>query len=302
MDNAGPRSKPSRRRSTNRAACRRASFALAWWVVACAPATVRAQPAPPEAIAKARLDRMRNDPELVHDAAAIEALARDAESFPPGTVRDQARMFVAEAWLGRLQRPDDAILELRRVAHDPGADALTARLAEREIVDALAAAGHLVEAAAEAHAQADLLDPLFVRRVSKLLFRRWIRGAAIAVLGTFGTLAAAALAKAQRRGALGHARVALRVLAPMAVLFAAFVAVGGGLLASSYESGNAYPFLLLGGALLPLVLVARAWSAVGSERPLARAARVVLCGVGVFATAFLLLDMVSPEYLEGFGL
>jgi hypothetical protein len=88
----------------------------------------------------------------------------------------------------------------------------------------------------------------------------------------------------------------------VAAIFVAFVAVAGGALASNYEAGNAAPFLLLGAVVLPLVLVARAWSAVGSTRGAARVARALLCAATVLAAAFLLLDAVNPQYLTGFGL
>lgn len=250
----------------------------------------------------ARLERVRRDPALASDSAAIDALARDADAFPPGTVRVEARMLVAEAWLGRMRRPTEAIAELRNVADDPAADPLTASLAERELVEALAASGKVGEAAAEAHAHANLLDAGYVRSVDRLVQRKWVRRAAVAVLAAFFALAALALVHAQRRRAFREVARALVVLAPVAVLFAAFVAVVGAVLASRYESGNARPFLLLGAEALPLVLIARAWSAVGSPLPVARVARAALCGATLLAAAFVLLDMVSPEYLEGFGL
>ncbi len=250
----------------------------------------------------ARLERIRRDPALANDPAAIDALAREAQDFPPGSVRIEARMLVAEAWLGRMGRPHDAIAELRRVADDPRADPLTAGLAERELIEALAAGGAIAEAAAEARSHPALLDPPFVRGVHRLLRRRWVTRAAIAVLAAFVASAALALERARRRRALGEAVRALGILAPVAVPFAAFVGLAGGLLASRYESGNSGPFLLLGAATLPLVLVARAWSAVGSSSPPARVARALLCSASVLAAAFVLLDVASPDYLEGFGL
>jgi hypothetical protein len=250
----------------------------------------------------ARLEQVRRDPALASDPAAIDELARDAETFPPGVVRVEARMLVAEAWLGRLRRPKDAIRALRDVADDPKADSLTARLAEREIVEALAAGGQVVEAAAEARDHPRLLDPVFVRQVTQLVRRQWIRRAATGLVASFGVLAAVALARGIRRGALGDVARALGGVLPVAAAFVAFLALAGGVLASRYESGNAWPFLLLGAAVLPLVLLARAWGAVGSARPAARAARAVLCAATVLAAAFALLDVVSPGYLEGFGL
>ena len=104
------------------------------------------------------------------------------------------------------------------------------------------------------------------------------------------------------RRRLGAALLELRRLAPVATLFVAFVALAGGLLATKYEAGNAAPFLLLGAAVLPLLLLARAWSSVGSQASGARAARALLCGASVVATAFVLLDWFDPQYLTGFGL
>jgi hypothetical protein len=250
----------------------------------------------------ARLERVRRDPSAAADPGAVDALARDLESFPPGTVRVEARMLVAEAWLGRMHRPEAAIGQLRKVTEDPKADPLTARLAERELVDALVASGRLDEAAAEARAHATRLDARFVRQVQRLILRRKVRLGARVVLGAFALLAVVGLVRAGRRGALGEAARSLRALGPVALLFVAFVAVGGGVLASNYESGNATPFLWLGVAVLPLLLVARAWSAVGSQRTAARAARAALCGASVVAAAFVLLDTLEPQYLAGFGL
>jgi hypothetical protein len=250
----------------------------------------------------ARLERVRRNPSLADDPAAIDALAREAESFPPGQVRVEARMLVAEAWLGRMHRPADALPVLRAVRDDPEADPLSARLAEREIVDTLVTEGRPGEAAAEATSHADRLDPGFVKQTRALVRRRAMRGAAIAELGGFAGLAAIALVRAFRRGVLGEALAATRRLAPVAAAFAVYLAGAGGLLASRYESGSAAPFVRLAIAMLPLLLLARAWGAVGSTRWAARTGRAALCAISVFATAFVLLDAVNPSYLEGFGL
>jgi len=249
-----------------------------------------------------RLEKVRREPEASSDPAAIEALARDLESFPPGVVRVEARMLVAEAWYGRMHRPAEAVAELRRVTEDPSADTLTQRLAERELIDALVATGQVDEAATEAHVHTNRLDPRFVKQVGRLILRRTVRWTAFAVLGAFATLAAVGLIGAARRGTLGSAARELRKLGPVAALFVGFVAVAGGVLASRYEAGNAAPFLLLGAGVLPLLLLARAWSAVASQAAAARAARSLLCGATVLAAAFVLLDVYGPQYLSGFGL
>jgi tetratricopeptide (TPR) repeat protein len=250
----------------------------------------------------ARLERVRRDPATGADPAAISALATDLESFPPGLVRVEARMLVAEAWLGRMHRPEDAIGQLRSVTNDPKADPLTLRLAERELVDALVATGRLDDAAAEAQSHAARLDPRFVKQVGRLIVRREVRYGSRAVLVAFALLAVVALWRAGARGALGAAKTELRKLAPVAIPFVAFLAIGGGLLASKYESGNASPFVWLGAIVLPLLLVARAWAAVGAQTGRARAARAALCGGAVVAAAFTLLDVLDPQYLTGFGL
>ena len=278
-----------------------AAFLFALFVVL-APEALATANDDPEAVAEARLERVRQDPNVANDPSAIEALERDANAFPAGRARVEARMVVAEAWLGRLRRPDAAIAVLRKVTGDPAADPLTVRFAEHEIVDTLISEGRLDEAAAEARSNADRLEPRFVAQTRRLVRRRTLRNAAIVELAVFTAWVLGALMRAQRRHILRDAAPALRKLTPVALAFAAYIAGIGGLLASQYESGNAGPFLLLGAGALPLVLVARAWAAVGSNRPAARIARALLCGVSVIATAFVLLDTANPTYLEGFGL
>ncbi len=249
-----------------------------------------------------RLDQVRKDPRLVDDPAAVDALNREAEAFPPGLARAEARMFVAEAWLGRLHRPADALVPLRAVRDDPAAPALTARLAAREIVDTLLAEDRLDEASAEAASHADLLEPAFVKQTRAVVRRRTIRWAAIAELTGFGALAGVALFRGLRRGAMAATAVAVRRIAPVIGAFVLYLAGLGGLLASQYETGNAAPFVGLGLVVLPLLLLARAWGAVGSPAAGARIGRAALCAVSVFAATFVLLDAVHPSYLEGFGL
>lgn len=247
------------------------------------------------------LDRVRASPTLADDPRVIDALARDLTAFPP-PMRLEARLLVAEAWLGRMHRPDDAIGLLRAVTDDPEADPLTTRLAEREIVDALTDEGRLDDAVVEAESHAHRLDPRLVMHTRTLVHRRTIRRAAVVELGAFALLAGAAVARGLVRGSLGEVRSALRRVTPVAIGFAAYLAAGGGLLASAYETGNAAPFALLGPMVLLIILAARAWSALGSNHAIARAGRATLCAVSVLAAAFLVLDAVNPTYLDGFGL
>jgi hypothetical protein len=249
-----------------------------------------------------RLEHVRQDPALANDPAVIDSLARDADTFPPGMTRVEARMLVAEAYLGRLHRPNDAVAELRKVVDDPRVEPLTIRLAERELVDALSGEGRMDEALAEARSHAARLDPGFAERIARLARRRTLRWVAYGVLSAFTVLVAGSVALAQRRGALVRATKSAREVAPVSIAFAAFVALGGGLLASSYERGNAAPFWALGIAVLPLIIMARMWAAVGSRRRSLLALRVALSGASVLAAAFALLDGLTPTYLDGFGL
>jgi hypothetical protein len=257
----------------------------------------------------AALERVRRNPDAADDPAVIAALAERASQFPPGRVRVEALMLVAEAWLGRLHRPDLALDPLRLVESDPNADPLTARLAEREVVDAEIARGALREATTEAHAHAARLDPRFVTHVDTLARRRVLFYAALGEIALFVALTLGALVRAVRAAPrasdgirLQRLRTSLRGLGPIAAGFGAYVALVGGALASRYESGNAAPFLALGAVTVPLVLCAHVWNAVGGGNALARAARALLSGVSVVAAAFVLLDVVNPTYLDGFGL
>ena len=211
-------------------------------------------------------------------------------------------MIVAEAWRGRMQRPNDAIDELRKVIGDPSTDPGTARLAERELVDALLAGGKLDQATDEARANTSRLDPPFVARVLRLARRPTWTLAAIADLTAFFAMAFLAIVRTRPTRTWGSVVRSIRQLTPLAVGFAAYVALVGGELAAQYETGNAGPFLVLGAAVVPLVLVARAWSAASSGSLAARIGRALLCTTSVFAAAFLVLRAVRAEYLDGFGL
>lgn len=244
----------------------------------------------------ARLEQVRRDPALANAPEAIDALAHDAESFPPGLVRVEARMVVAEAYLGRMHRRDDGITVLRQITKDPAADPLTVRQASRELVDALVASGDLAGAAAASRSG----DPRLGEEVKTLARRKNLHWIAIAALTAFALVAAVVLARGRsRRAAVAQA---VRSWTRIALPFVAWMAILGGMLASQYESGHALPFALLALAVFVLTLVARASGAAGSNAPAAKAARAVLAAAGVMAAAFLVLESVDTGYLEGFGL
>ena len=250
------------------------------------------------------LERVRRDPQRANDPATVAALARDAEGFPPGLVRVEAEMLVAEAYLGRMNRPAEGLVELRRVVADPKADVLTSRQAARELVDTMAGQGDLDGAARTAQELGKKLDPKVLASVARRLRRRVAHRVSVADLALFGVLALGSLvvAAVRGKGALGVVGHTLRRAAPFALAFAAYAGLVGGGLASSYETGNASPFLGIGAATFVLVLLARAWGTAGSQATAMRAARALLSGTSVLAAGFLILEHIDATYLEGFGL
>jgi len=244
----------------------------------------------------AHLERVRRDPALASDPAALDDLAHLADGFPPGPVRVEARALVAEAYLGRLHRRRDAIPLLRHIADDPAADTLSARHARHQLVTALLDEGDLDGARDASGAEADL-----VRDVRTALVRRRLHVASVVTLAAFALFAARAILAARGR-ALPLAAREVRAVAVATLGFAAWAAIAGGGLASAYESGNALPFALLGAAIVPLVFTARAWAAAGEDHAAARAGRGALAAVSAFAAAFLVLESIDPAYLSGFGL
>jgi hypothetical protein len=245
-----------------------------------------------------RLEIVRRDPLLADRSATIDALVRDAEDFPPGRVRVEARLLAAEAYRGRIHRPGEEVALLWRVVTDPNAGDLDARAAAGEIVAAEIGQGDLDAAARARDRLGATLDEAHVSLVSHLLRRR--TALAVAKPGLLGVLVLFGVAVA-RRGAETAARAALRIF-PLALSFSMFVGALGGLLAFSYDGGNALPFFLIAPAILSVVLVARAWAAVGSSKPPARVVRAALCASSLLAVALLLLDRLTPQCLEGVGL
>jgi hypothetical protein len=245
-----------------------------------------------------RLEQVRRDPALSNDLAAIEALVHDAEGFPTGPVRVESRLLAAEAYRGRLHRPDAEVPLLWAVVRDPSADVLASGEAATEIVDVEVDLGRL-DAAERAVRELDgTLDPRAATKVARLVRRRAAHAAALGEIGLFLALLAVALA---RKGARRALAALVRVL-PLASAFSLFAAGGGGLLAASYETGSAVPFLMLGPAMLGVILLSRAWSAVGSRSVAARITRSALAASSLLAATFLLLERLTPQVLDGFGL
>ena len=248
------------------------------------------------------LERVRRDAARASDAAAIDELVRRAESFPPGLVRVETWVLAAEAYAHRLGRPGDADLLLRRVVVDPHADRVVAQKAARDLVGLRFAAGDLGAAEEAVRLAGDRADPLLAGSVRRLVRRRFMHLAAIALLLGILGLTTRAWVAAARRGKGPRVRAALARTWKLGLAYAAYVAIGGAVLASGYEQGTSKPFLGFGAVLLPLVLVARAWGAAGGTGGAARIGRASACAAGVAGAAFLVLEAVDVAFLAGMGL
>jgi hypothetical protein len=253
----------------------------------------------------ARLERVRRAPDLARSAAAIEALVHDAEAFPPGRVRVETWAFAADAYAERLARPDDARRLRTRLLEDPHGDDVLAAKAARDLVDDALARGDLGGAESALREAGSRAPPDLAALVRRARRRRNMHIASISALAATALLASAGILRRVRSDA-GGARVirdAVHGTLGPALVFAAWVGAAGGVLANAYEGSDPRPFLALGGALLPMFLLARAWSAAAPGARLSmRAGRAVLCAVAALGVAFLVLEGTDARYLKGLGL
>jgi hypothetical protein len=250
----------------------------------------------------ARLEAVRRDPRASSDPDAIDALSAAADAFPPGPTRSEAWMVCAEAYVSRLGRRSDGETALGKVIDDPRADGLLRRQAATQLVTAQIDDGNLTQARTTVRALGKLVDRSIENRVTELIRRHRVHVASIATLTLFTVLTVIAIGRAARQGATGAVVGALKKTLPLGIGFAAYVALGGGALAAGYEAGNAEPFFVFGVVLVPIAIAARAWGAAGSTARAARAARAIVSGGAVVAAAFLTLEAINGQYLEGFGL
>lgn len=246
-----------------------------------------------------RVERVRRDAHFA-DAQTIDALAKDADAFPPGRVRVEAWLVVGDAYQRRLNRPDDALIAYRKILADSETDPLARQQAAHDAVDILSARGDYDGALTSAMV-VESYDTALVANVRRLARRARIRVCAEGSLALLGVAAATSIALGVRSRPK-DAAARLGAFSRVALAFALYVSVAGALLASSYEGGSVRPFLALGGAIFSISVIARAWSVFGSRAPIARVFRAIICGVAVAAAAFLLLAHIDPAYLDSFGL
>jgi hypothetical protein len=249
-----------------------------------------------------RLERVRRDPSAQHDAATVEALARDLEAFPPGEVRIEARMFVAESDLTLIGRPNDGERELDALLDEPAVSKATSQAAIRaqaasRLVDIAMSRGD-VPSAKRAAARGGSGTAQLVARVARWARRRVIERVCAVVVVLFAIAGCVAAARRLR----GARVTALGAFVAKAAAICVYLATFAAIIAGSYENGHTLPFVTLPLAILPIAVVARAWALSGASSTRARALRALFGAAAVVAAAFLVLDRIDVRYLESFGL
>ncbi len=249
----------------------------------------------------ARLDEVRRDPRRGRDRASVEALASDLAAFPPGRVRSEARLVVAEAFWHELGDPRRAAAALGEILDDPSADRLIQALALTELVAVDKELGDVAGALDAARRHPDLA-PRLAADLARVARRGPLRAAASALALGLVLVGAASFARASIRA--GDPRpVASAVVRPLAVAFALYLGGAAAVIVHLHGGEDARPFLLLGLAVLAVDVVARAWRlAARDERALARGLRAARCAAGVVAIAFLILERTAAGSLDALGL
>ncbi len=248
----------------------------------------------------ARLEAVRRNPD--QDRAAIEALARDASAFPPGRVRAEAQLIVAEAFWHRFGEPARAAGALGEAVADPAADRLTRALALNELVALERERGDLGAAYRVVSRFPDLVPSLHAE-IARLVRRVFLARVAAATLGLLALVGASSIVRLLRAKGRDPEAIVRAVIRPGSVAFALYLGGAAAILVRLYGEGDVRPFLWLGFGVLGVDIVGRAWR-LGSRdgRTAARVGRAVACALGVLAAAFLSLERANAGYLESFGL
>jgi hypothetical protein len=247
-------------------------------------------------VALAAVEKVRRDPSLMSNPAAIEELFRASQAFPPGLVRVEAWLLVADAGSRLLQRPELAIAAWGRVLDEPAAAAPEKAIALGGLVGL-----HLQQddrsAALQVVRRYPDVAPNIRARVERLARRALgVRASIVVLLAVAATAFAAGITIARRQGSR-----ALRAVFPWyAFVFGAYLAAGGATMAWAYDREGMLPFVVLGAGSCALLFVARACNLAWPSRP-ARAGSAALVAVGVLALSILAL-LASPPLAEGFGL
>jgi hypothetical protein len=190
--------------------------------------------------------------------------------------------------------------ELRVLASDRHNDVLLRRGAATRLVMTLADDGDFDGADAAAREFASNIDLLAVKHARAVRRRSHVHVAGLGALVIALGIAGRSLVAARR--SLSGALRAVRRIAPVIVCFLLYAGLAGGCLASSYENSSSLPFVWFAAFMLPLVVVFRMWSAVGSPSLAARVGRGLAAVAATLAVGFLVVEHVNPAYLDGFGL
>ncbi|MDI3286001.1 hypothetical protein QHF83_22040 [Polyangium sp. 15x6] len=248
----------------------------------------------------ARLEAVRRTP--APDRATIEALERDAATFPPGRVRAEARLIVAEAFWHRFDEPSRAAAALGQAIEDPSADKLTRALALNELAALERERGDLAAAYRAVSRFPDLVPSLYAE-IGRLVRRERLARVAAGVLGALGLVFAVSVVRLLRKPGRDPEAIVRAVIRPSSVAFALYLGGAAAILVRHHGEGDVRPFLWLGFGVLGVDIAARAWR-LGSRdgRAAARVGRAIVCMLGVLAAAFLSLEGANAGYLESFGL
>jgi hypothetical protein len=244
----------------------------------------------------ATLERLRRDPQAERDASRVAAFYETAQDFPPGQVRVESMLLVADLSLRLLDNPAQARQAWQRVLHDPAAGQADRAMALGGLVDQALSRGELSEAAQWARTFGDAAPGLRAK-VLRLQRRALVTRTAAALLLSVAASSLAAAARSLRRRGLP----ALRALVPWwAWFFGLYLGAGGAALAYAHSKAEVMPFLVLGGGTTLLIGAARAWREAFPGWH-GRAAALVLGALGAAALALLALQ-TSSALAEGFGL
>lgn len=236
----------------------------------------------------AALLRVRRDPARASSFAELSELLRQSATFPPGMVRREAWLLVAEGMSRRAGRPREGLEPALTLLADDGAPAVMRAAALSVAVFSKEALGDRGGAAALARTHR-ALSPTIAARFDRDDRRARMRVGALGALGAVAAAAAWGLWRGARAALLPGAR---------ALAFALVAALSTLVLWLYDASLSARPFLLLAlGALLVerAVSVARA---AGAPR-----AGLLVLGVGaVLAVGYLSLSSAERDLLGDFGL
>lgn len=215
-------------------------------------------------------------------------------------------VFFSVVAIARAQSPPSSFYdgrsneELRALASDPTGDVLLRRGAATRLVMTLADEGEFDAADAAAREFAKNIDPRARQHLRAARRRSRAHSAAVVALASALAMAMASVVAARR--SFAPAAEAVRRIAPVVTLFLLYVGLLGGVLASSYENSSSVPFVLFAALMLPMMLLFRMWSAVGSPRIAARFGRGAIAVAATVALGFLVVETINPSYLEGIGL